>query len=53
MLIAILEGDNALKQALYEMLCEGKSAFEILMYMNYVDVDDDIRDALMEILTAK
>ena len=47
------QGDNALKQALYEMLCDGKSAFEILMYMNYVDVDSDIRDALTEILTAK
>lgn len=34
------------------MLCEGKTAFEILMYMDYIGIEADIRDALTEILTA-
>jgi len=46
------QGDNSVKEELYAMLCEKKSAFEILMYMDYIGMEADIRDALMEILTA-
>lgn len=46
------QGDNSVKEELYAMICEGKTAFEILMYMDYVGIDADIRDVFAEILTA-
>lgn len=46
------QGDNSVKEEIYAMLCEGKNAFEILTYMDYIGIEADIRDALTEILTA-
>ena len=46
------QGDNIIKQELYEMLRDGKNAFEIIKYMNSIKIDSDVCDALTEILTA-